>query len=268
MTVLLLGSAVWQIVASDNPSGPNDGPCGPSAVDGAAVTRNEFVSVGAGLGVGDGASLAWGGMMTSFGVVVTAAGRYVVCYDFGGRGRWSALVGTLHVLDGATAAGQAAAAAASAAAAAAAAAPSVLSLSPATVVQGVETLIVVHGRMLRHADDAVLVRGSACTDDASDSASVAAGAGGHRTRLRDPSQTGGAAADAAAAAELLDAVAFSVRLNVAGEYALCYRFGAARADGGGFSARAGGLVVTDSTVYDGLMAQTWTGELRTQHVWT
>lgn len=246
-----------QVVASGNPNGPNGGPCGPGAADAAAVTRNEFVSVGGGLGAADSAS--WGGTLTTFGVVVAAEGKFDVCYDFAGRGRWSAVVGTLTVLDGATAAGQAQAAAVSATAAAAASAPSILSLSPATVVQGVETVVVVHGRMLRDADDAVLVRGSACPSDASDSLAVSEGVGGHRTRLRSGT---------AAASALLDAVAFSVKLNVAGEYALCYRFGAAKADGSGFGTRAGGLVVTDSTVYDGLMAQTWTGELRTQHVWT
>ena len=40
-----------QVVASGNPNGPNGGPCGPGATDAAAVTRNEFVSVGGGLGV-------------------------------------------------------------------------------------------------------------------------------------------------------------------------------------------------------------------------
>ena len=145
-----------QVVASGNPNGPNGGPCGPGATDAAAVTRNEFVSVGGGLGAADSAS--WGGTVTTFGVALAAEGTFDVCYDFAGRGRWSAVVGTLAVLDGATAAGQAQAAAVSATGAAAASAPSILSLSPATVVQGVETVVVVHGRMLRDSDDAVLVR--------------------------------------------------------------------------------------------------------------
>ena len=64
------------------------------------------------------------------------------------------------------------------------------------MVQGVETVVVVHGRMLRDADDAVLVRGSACPSDASDSLAVSEGVGGLRTRLRSGT---------AAASALLDA---------------------------------------------------------------